>query len=751
MRIKNIIVIAIFWISVIEMGSVSAQTVTVDFLKEYQIIRGFGGMNHTTWIKDLNEDNRVKAFGNDPGEIGLSILRMHLDPNPARFNLEVPTASFAAQKGVTLFATPWNAPDGILDPNSTQSRVLPSKYGDYVAHLNSFDTYMANQGAPLYCISVQNEPDWGEWTRWSASEMLDFMANYAQNINNKVMAPESFQFRRSFTDPILNNQKATANFEIVGGHIYGGGLFDYPLAREKGKEVWMTEHLLGSGAGEVNNWEMALTVGKEINDCMMANFNAYVWWYIRRFYGLISDDGNITDKGYVISQFSKFVRPGAVRINAVVTSASLVDVTAYKTDTSFVMVVVNRNSTSKKLNFDIKNGSVDKLTQFTSSSSKKEINDGDLSIAGGLFSATVDAKSVTTFTSFSGNGGKAGNVKPTAFAGGDLVIDDVNGVGSMLITLDGSQSTDSDGEIRNYSWSLDNEQIGWDPKIELTITSGNYNYLLTVTDNDGATAIDTFHVSLISSNKAEIWLEAECANPGANWNIVADPEASNGFYVTAKAGTESLVTAAGSVGTLVFPFTVETAGVINLHARLNCPTADDDSFWLKLDNGTFSTINGLTTSGWEWKKLTSFFLNAGSHKITITYREDGAKLDKISLINGPNPPSGKGEVTPDACVPIPTGIHSIQFLDGYSLDQNFPNPFSGKTLITFDIPEENLVSLKIYNMLGAEIEELAGKKYPKGKHTIEFSSENLSEGIYFYKMNAGKYSSSQKMILKKGN
>lgn len=749
LSIKNIVVIAVLWFSVVETAHVSAQTITVDLSKKNQIIKGFGGMNHTTWIRDLNDDNREKAFGNDPGEMGLSILRMHVDPNPARFNLELPTAKHAIQKGATLFATPWNAPDNVLDANSTLSRVHPSKYAEYAAHLNSFDSYMANNGVPLYCISVQNEPDWGEWTRWTSTEMVDFMANYAQLLNNKVMAPESFQFRRAFTDPILNNEKAAANLDIVGGHIYGGGLADYPLARQKGKEVWMTEHLLGSGDGYINNWDLALIVGKEINDCMLANFNAYVWWYIRRSYGLITDDGNITDKGYVMSQFSKFIRPGAVRVDATISSSASLYTSAYSTDSTLVIVVVNQNSTSKNLNFRIQNGTVDKLTQFTTSSAKKEVNDGDFTVSAGLFSASVDAKSVTTFTSYARNGGKNGNIKPVANAGDKLIIDDKEGVGSAVITLDGSKSTDADGEIVNYSWSFNGEQIAWTPKYELSISSGEYDYVLTVTDSDGATDTDTIHISLVSSNKAEIWMEAECASPGANWNIVADPDASNGLYVTTKSGIQSLNAAAGSEGTLVFPFTVEEAGNITLYARLNCPTADDDSFWVKLDNGAFSMFNGLTTSGWEWKKLADFFLNTGQHKITITYREDGAKLDKIGLITGGNPPSGKGENVPDACKPFPTRIPDFQGLDGYSLEQNYPNPFNGKTLIPFEIPEECLVSVKIYNLPGIEIGELAGKEFPQGKHTIEFNAENLPQGIYFYKMKAGKYSSSQKMILKK--
>ncbi len=732
----------------LEITAVSGQTVTVNLSTKYQTIRGFGGMNHTTWIKDLNEDNREKAFGNEPGKIGLSILRMHVDPNPSRFNLEVPTAVHATKKGATLFATPWNAPDGVLDPNSTQSRVHPSKYAEYVVHLNSFDKYLATNAAPLYCISVQNEPDWGEWTRWSASEMLDFMANYAQNINNRVMAPESFQFRRNYSDPILNNERAVANLDIVGGHIYGGGLFDYPLARQKGKEVWMTEHLLGSGDGYVNNWDLALTVGKEINDCMQANFNAYVWWYIRRSYGLITDDGNITDKGYVMSQFSKFIRPGAVRVDAAVTSVSLVDVTAYTTDTTVVMVVINRNNTSKKLDFNILNGTTKKLTQFTTSAIKKEVNDGEVAVSDGLFSATVDAKSVTTFTSYAGNGGKKGNIKPIANAGEDLTIEDKSGIGSKIIKLDGSLSKDTDGELMNYSWSLNDEQFAWQPNVELTITAGNYNYILTVTDNDGATAKDTVRVSLKSSNKTEMWFEAECASPGENWDIKTNADASNGYYVTAKPGIESLTKAAGNEGTLVFPFTVDTAGNFNFYARLNCPTADDDSFWIKLDNGAFSIFNGLVTNGWEWIKLTDFFLNTGSHKITMTYREDGAKLDKISLINGANPPVGKGGTATNSCVPAnPTGINLQRGTNGYSLEQNYPNPFGKYTKISFEIPTKEYVSLKVYNMLGAVIEELAGEEFPQGKHTVEFNSGNLAKGIYFYTIKAGNYSGSKKMII----
>ncbi|MBW8333762.1 MAG: T9SS type A sorting domain-containing protein [Prolixibacteraceae bacterium] len=737
MKIKYLFILAMCWISNLETASVSAQTVTVDLSSEFQIIRGFGGMNHTTWIKDLNEDNREKAFGNDPGEMGLSILRMHVNPNAAQFNLEVPTALHAIKKGAVVFATPWNAPEALTVKVSDITKVDPAKYDAYAAHLNAFDTYMSNNGAPLYAISVQNEPDWGEWTRWTSAEMLDFLKNHAHNLNNpRVMAPESFQFRRAFSDPLLNDAKAAANFEIVGGHIYGGGLADYPLARQKGKEVWMTEHLLGSGDGLVNNWDLALTVGKEINDCMKANFNAYVWWYIRRSYGLITDDGNITDKGYVISQFSKFIRPGAVRVDATITSSSLLDVTAYKTDTSFVMVVVNRNSTGKSLNFNIKNGTVDKLTQFTTSATKKGVNDGDLTVSGGLFTATVDAKSVTTFTTYSANGGKTGNVKPTAFAGDDLIINDT-GTGSNVIKLDGSLSEDSDGEIVNYSWSLNEQQIAWEPNAESTISIGEYNYVLTVTDNDGATATDTLHVKFKSLNNTEIWLEAECATIGANWDTNTDAGASNGSYVMAKPGIQSLTTAAGSEGTLVLPFSVDTTGNYNLHARLNCPTSDDDSFWIKLDNGSFTTFNGLVTNGWAWLKLTSFWLTKGQHKLTITYREDGAKLDKILIANTGLIPTAFGGAA-DNCELNTGNIKSLY--DNEGIFTVYPNPSSGQVNISWD---KKFNSLKVYNLQG---QSLLVKQYPA---EIEKTDEvfDFGQGIYFIMLQNKNSSAVKKIVI----
>jgi lysophospholipase L1-like esterase len=75
------------------------------------------------------------------------------------------------------------------------------------------------------------------------------------------------------------------------------------------------------------------------------------------------------------------------------------------------------------------------------------------------------------------------------------------------------------------------------------------------------------------------------------------------------------------------------------------------------------------------------------------------------------------------------------------------NHFNGTTMMTFEIPQESFVSLKVYSILGKEIAELAGRKFSSGKHTVEFESKNFTNGTYFYSIKADKFSAKGKMVL----
>jgi len=85
----------------------------------------------------------------------------------------------------------------------------------------------------------------------------------------------------------------------------------------------------------------------------------------------------------------------------------------------------------------------------------------------------------------------------------------------------------------------------------------------------------------------------------------------------------------------------------------------------------------------------------------------------------------------------------------YYLSQNYPNPFNPSTTITFSIPNEELVSLKVFNALGEEVSELINEIKPAGNYSVSFNASTLTSGVYFYKISAGNFVETKKMSLMK--
>lgn len=83
----------------------------------------------------------------------------------------------------------------------------------------------------------------------------------------------------------------------------------------------------------------------------------------------------------------------------------------------------------------------------------------------------------------------------------------------------------------------------------------------------------------------------------------------------------------------------------------------------------------------------------------------------------------------------------------YSLKQNFPNPFNPTTNIRYDIPSDNFVTIKIYDILGKEVMNLVNKFKQAGRYIISFNANNLPSGIYFYKIKAGSFEQVRKMVM----
>ena len=386
----------------------AASICTINTNKTYQIIKGFGGINLREWTgSDLTAAQVQKAFGNGEDELGLSILRIYVNDNSSQWNLAIPVAKQAQALGATVFASPWNPPESMRVSGGSNGKYMvdKSKYADYAKHLNDFVKYVEGQGVDLYAVSVQNEPDYAhDWTYWSASDCATFMANYGKAVtagtNAKLMSPESFQYRKDIYNAILNNSQAFENCGLFGTHFYGTqrSQMDFPALENCGKDIWMTEVYTDS-KNDADVWPMALDVSENIhNGLTVGNLNAYVWWYIRRSYSPMKENGNISKRGYCMAQYSKWVRPGDVRIDATEQPDSNVLVSAYKhSPTQIQIVAINKGSSDVSQQFSVDGRTITGVDRYRTSASENIAATKNMAHETSTFWAQLPANSVSTF------------------------------------------------------------------------------------------------------------------------------------------------------------------------------------------------------------------------------------------------------------------------------------------------------------------------------------------------------------------
>ncbi|MEO3860765.1 cellulose binding domain-containing protein [Acrocarpospora sp. B8E8] len=394
--------------SVIGASEAAAATAVINPSVQRQTIRGFGGMTHTAWIGDLTAAQRDTAFGTSEGRLGFSVLRIPVPENQANWSRDLATARRAIELGATVIASPWNPPASMVETfvrgsQTNAKRLRYDMYGAYAQHLNNFITHMRNNGVNLYGISVQNEPDYAhDWTWWTPAEMVRFLRENASSIGTRVIAPESFQYLKNISDPILNDSVALANVDIIGAHLYGTSYanFPYPLFKQRGagKELWMTEVYYPNSSDSADLWPQALDVGEHIHRAMVdAEFQAYIWWYIRRSYGPMREDGQISKRGAVMAQFARFVRPGYVRVDATANPASNVYVSAYRGGSNTVVIVaINKGTSAVSQQFTLANSTASSVSSWLTDASRNVAPQGTTSMSNGSITVTLPARSMTT-------------------------------------------------------------------------------------------------------------------------------------------------------------------------------------------------------------------------------------------------------------------------------------------------------------------------------------------------------------------
>lgn len=373
--------------------------ITVQLADDKQLIQGFGCATvftppNTTVLTSPEFD---RLFGTAAGQVGLSLLRIRIAADDSWRATELNYAKEAIRNGARIIASPWSPPARMKTNNSLiGGKLITDSGAAYARYLNDFAVYMAANNAPVYAVSVQNEPDITvsyESCDWTADEMRVFLRNHGQLVTaTRLMAPESFNNNQAYVNTLLEDAAAESHIDLVGGHIYGSGLAFNPLVKAKGKEVWMTEHL------DTNySYTASLNTAVEIHDCLTkAEFNAYCWWYGKRFYGPLGQDGQVTKRGVVMSHFARFIRPGSVRLGTGANSRTDVLVSAYRNGTKRIIVAINKGSVTVSQKFQLQGGTAGTFVPYVTTSSRNAEQGTAVNAAGNSVTIQLPPGSITT-------------------------------------------------------------------------------------------------------------------------------------------------------------------------------------------------------------------------------------------------------------------------------------------------------------------------------------------------------------------
>jgi len=324
-----------------------------------QYVRGYGGM-HVAW------DNFPALYAEDtelmynPDKMGYNILRIMIRPD----NIDIKetmekmvngslrqfyqdyykNVQIVNKYGGYVAASPWTPPKEWKSNNSINGggNLIPSYYRLFATYLRTFAQLMYDNEAPIYCISISNEPNYVagyDGCEWSPAEMRDFwveIGHFTDGIRGygggKELPYVLTMNGESANTPYINREalkepRSRAVIDLLARHIYGSrkdSLYNNAadkatLVRPDGSltEVWMTEHNINSAnaTGYYNDstWPYVWRYLNDVDLVMrLNNENAFVWWASKRFYSMVGDGQFGTTehaplpRGWALSHYARY-------------------------------------------------------------------------------------------------------------------------------------------------------------------------------------------------------------------------------------------------------------------------------------------------------------------------------------------------------------------------------------------------------------------------------------------------------------
>jgi hypothetical protein len=222
----------------------------------------------------------------------------------------------------------------------------------------------------------------------------------------------------------------------------------------------------------------------------------------------------------------------------------------------------------------------------------------------------------------------------------------------------------------------------------------------------------------------------------------------------------------------------------------NVITADAapmNGFNVKLQHTTATSLTGFVTTGWttaftgtytlpgtgwQYINLTAPYFNYnGTSNLLVEICYDNSAYTSYSPVNATSAPGmtwgyytdnstgctmagGSAQANrPNTCFTITTGVgtgnNTLELPKAFSLAQNYPNPFNPVTKINFAIPKQGFVTLKVYDVLGREVNTLVNEVKQVGSYSVDFDGSSLASGVYFYRLESGSFTDIKRMILVK--
>jgi glucuronoarabinoxylan endo-1,4-beta-xylanase len=298
--------------------------------------------------------------------------------------------------------------------------LLPAHYQDWADQLAAFAKSMTESGLPLLMLSAQNEPNYNttqwETCTWSAEELVGFVRDHlgpaleSAGVNTPVLGPETQDWRTlaGYANLLLEDETASGYLGAIATHGYGSSkVFNYTAPAENGKEFWVTELDDGSAAGAPLDPGMssAVTVARLMHDALtIASVNAWHYWWISGngpTNAALTNDGVLTRRAYVMGNYSKFVRPGFVRVEATSSPQQNVFTSAFRDEagTRVAIVAINASDADTTQRFVIAGGSVTAVIPWLTSDAFALEPQAEVHLVDGAFEFVRPARSVTTFSS----------------------------------------------------------------------------------------------------------------------------------------------------------------------------------------------------------------------------------------------------------------------------------------------------------------------------------------------------------------